>query len=943
MKSPIRRILIAMAVATACSVWTPNPALAQGPSPEESVGIPWDGESAITESVADIMAREAQVQAMASQGPQKPVETHRRLLSHRENLPQNPDALKLEPTAPDRASLPSTLAAQTVGSSFTGVVLADSGFIPPDSMGAVGPTQILICVNGRIRTFTKGGAQDGALDTTADSFFASVRSSAGTTDPRVIFDRLSQRWFVVMINVATPDRVLIAVSSGPAITSTSSFDFFQFQHDLVGPTPNADTGGFADFPSLGVDRNALYIGVNVFNAAGTSFLGSTGFVVQKSALLSGYLTVTAFRQLATSNGSGPESPRGVSNDDPNATEGYFIGADNASFGLLTVRRITNPGGVPTISGNLGINVPSTFFPANVPAKGSSSRLDALDDRLFSALMKKGSLWTAHNIGTDATGTASSTPSRRTSMRWYEITGLTSTPALNQSGTLFDPSTSNPKYYWVGSVATSGQGHMALGSSYAGAADFAGVALTGRLATDPLGTLGVPTLIPSSSSYNVQRANPQRWGDYSFTAVDPTDDMTMWTVQEICNETNSWGVLVTQLVAPPPALPSSAAPSTVSAGTSPAVVVTGTSASGSGFFDPGPGFPNHIAATVNGSGVVVNSVTYTGPTSITLQLTVAANAPAGARTITLTNPDGQSATSASGILTVTVAQNRASTTTTLASSPNPSTFGQSANFTATVSSGSGTPTGAVAFLDGATNIGSGALNGSGQATLSTAMLAVGSHSITASYGGDANFNTSTSSALTQFVKQARTTTVVTSSANPSVSGQSVAFTAMVAVVSPGAGTPSGSVTFKDGAAVLGTGTLNAGSARFTTSSLSIGSHTITAAYSGDPNFVGSTSAKLIQKVNKIPTTTTLSSSLNPSTFGQRVQFTATVSSGSGTRPNGEAVRFYDGSTVLGTRRLSGGKASFSTSSLHAGSHSIRAIYVGDANFNRSSRSLTQVVH
>jgi hypothetical protein len=294
----------------------------------------------------------------------------------------------------------------------------------------------------------------------------------------------------------------------------------------------------------------------------------------------------------------------------------------------------------------------------------------------------------------------------------------------------------------------------------------------------------------------------------------------------------------------------------------------------------------------------------------------------------------------------VVQNRASTTTTLASSPNPSTFGQSVNFTAAVSSGSGTPTGAVAFFDGATNIGSGALNGSGQATLSTAMLAVGSHSITASYGGDANFNTSTSSALTQVVKQASTTTVVTSSANPSVSGQSVAFTATVAVVSPGAGTPSGSVTFKDGAAVLGTGTLNAGSARFTTSSLAIGSHSITAAYSGDPKFVGSTSAmliqKVVQKVDKIPTTTTLSSSLNPSTFGQRVQFTATVSSGSGTPPNGEAVRFKDGSTVLGTGRLSGGKASFSTSSLKVGSHSINAIYAGDANFKTSSGSLTQVV-
>ena len=84
-------------------------------------------------------------------------------------------------------------------------------------------------------------------------------------DPQIRYDRLSGRWFVVMITVGDQNRILIAVSSGSTITDTSSFTFFQFQHDLVGPTPNADTGGFADYPSLGVDPWALYIGVNVFD------------------------------------------------------------------------------------------------------------------------------------------------------------------------------------------------------------------------------------------------------------------------------------------------------------------------------------------------------------------------------------------------------------------------------------------------------------------------------------------------------------------------------------------------------------------------------------------------------------------------------------------------------------------------------------------------------
>jgi hypothetical protein len=118
-----------------------------------------------------------------------------------------------------------------------------------------------------------------------------------------------------------------------------------------------------------------------------------------------------------------------------------------------------------------------------------------------------------------------------------------------------------------------------------------------------------------------------------------------------------------------------------------------------------------------------------------------------------------------------------------------------------------------------------------------------------YGGDTNFNTSTSSTLSQVVNKASTTTTVTSSANPSVYGQSVMFTATVAAVSPGAGTPTGTVTFKDGSTVLGTGTLSGGVATYTTSTLALGTHSITVVYGGDTNFASSTSGALSQVVNQ----------------------------------------------------------------------------------------------
>jgi len=298
--------------------------------------------------------------------------------------------------------------------------------------------------------------------------------------------------------------------------------------------------------------------------------------------------------------------------------------------------------------------------------------------------------------------------------------------------------------------------------------------------------------------------------------------------------------------------------------------------------------------------------------------------------------------------ITQTVNQATTTVAVASSLNPSAFGQSVTFTATITpSGAGTPSGTVTFKDGTTTLGTGTLNNASppQATFTISTLAVGGHSMTTVYGGDTNFNGSTSSVLTQTVTQATTTTAVTSSLNPSVSGQSVAFTATVTPLA--GGTPTGTVTFKDGTTTLGTGTLNNATppqATFTTSALTLGSHSITAVYGGDTNFTTSTSPALTQNVLQA-TTTAVTSTQNPSVVGQSVTFTATVTpSGAGT-PTG-TVTFKDGTTILGTGTLNGSsppQATFTTSALAAGSHSITAVYGGDANFGTSTSSvLTQTV-
>ena len=185
---------------------------------------------------------------------------------------------------------------------------------------------------------------------------------------------------------------------------------------------------------------------------------------------------------------------------------------------------------------------------------------------------------------------------------------------------------------------------------------------------------------------------------------------------------------------------------------------------------------------------------------------------------------------------------ANTSTTLTSSANPSVAGQVVTFTATVSAvspGAGTPTGTVTFKDGATGLGTGTLDDSGQATCTTSNLSVGGHTISAVYEGDTSFTASTDT-LNQIVNKASTQTVLTSSANPSLAGQVVTFMATVSAVSPGAGTLTGTVTFQDGAAVLGTGILDdSGQATYTTSNLSVGDHAISAVYGGDTSFAAST--------------------------------------------------------------------------------------------------------
>ena len=335
---------------------------------------------------------------------------------------------------------------------------------------------------------------------------------------------------------------------------------------------------------------------------------------------------------------------------------------------------------------------------------------------------------------------------------------------------------------------------------------------------------------------------------------------------------------------------------------------------------------------------------------------------GSNSITATY-NGNSAFSASiGTSALTVA--KASTTTTLSSTPSSPVIGQSITLTAMVnvnSPGSGFGFGNVTFKDTTTGttLGTATVDAlSGIATLSVSTLGLGAHSITASYAGDVggNFNASTSSALALTVGPANTQTTVQTSLTPSVFGQNVTFTATVAAVSPGTGTPTGNVTFVDTTTgtTLGSGVLSSGTTTLTVSSVPVGTNTITATYGGDTGGTFTTSSgTTTQVVNQALSSTSLISSENPSNLADPVTFTvqvAAVSPGAGT-PTG-SVNFVNTTTntPLGTGTLnSNGTASVTVPSggfVTGGSatYVISATYAGDTNFQTSiSNNISQIVN
>jgi hypothetical protein len=418
---------------------------------------------------------------------------------------------RLEATDGARAEASGSRAATpTIVAEFSAAVRGDAGSwsFPPDTMGAIGPDHFVVTVNRMFQVYEKdSGAR--IVNTGLGSF---LPGSSG--DPRVLYDQHSDRWVVVVTDFGS--RLYLAVS----LTDDPTGAWFKTSFVM---SAGSDEGRWPDYPTLGVDAHGIYTAAYMVGGFGNMSI----FAIDKAPLLEptpALGTITAFRGLPWEGAIQPAHTFGE------PVGQYFLSVDSSN--KLRVRRVDPPMDSPTLH-NLGtVNVPSFNTPPLAPALGSTTPLDTVGTRLMMALYRGGSLWTCHTINVDG----------RAGCRWYEINAASR--ALLQSGTVAEAG----MHYFFPSIMVNQYGSAVMGFTGSNSSMYASCYFVGRLEGDPPGEMSPPVLYKAGTGplNTIDGYGRNRFGDYSYTTLDPVDEATFWTIQEYGHGNDVWGTYVAAL-------------------------------------------------------------------------------------------------------------------------------------------------------------------------------------------------------------------------------------------------------------------------------------------------------------------------------------------------------------------------------------------------------------
>ncbi len=396
-------------------------------------------------------------------------------------------------------------------------------FIPPDMGGSVGDGYVMQMLNGEVSTYTTAGAAVGTPQT-LDSFWSGDSAALGGTnisDPRTIFDPSTGRWFASAISTqGTNNAILVAVSNSSS--PTAGFSEFSI--------PSA-SGAFADFPTLGVNAAAVTIGTNNFTSSSGTSNGYSLYSIPKSALtaVSPSLAGAASFNNTTAVGFTPEAVTTAAGGGTTTTV-LSSNYNGASVYISTVSGANAPGASLTYTGvqlaGVSGNAPSA------PTQPGGTTYNPGDNRIGSGAYQVGNLiYFANNVsegGSDA-------------IQWGVIDALTNT--LVKSGFVTMPGLG----LTYPSISANADGTFVIG--FNGSGSTTNISAYDVVCSESTGTCAAPSLVYAglAGNYNVTFGGPSnRWGDYSWTTVDPTIPDNFWLFQEYPTSNTSWGTVITEL-------------------------------------------------------------------------------------------------------------------------------------------------------------------------------------------------------------------------------------------------------------------------------------------------------------------------------------------------------------------------------------------------------------
>jgi hypothetical protein len=553
-------------------------------------------------------------------------------------LPTGHDAPLNYTQAPDAAIQDQVLppVAASVGLNFEGLGLGFAGFgiccAPPDTNGNVGATQYVQWVNLSFAVFNKTTGAVVAGPTAGNALWAGFGGqcqTANSGDPIVQYDKIANRWVLTQFAVnASPFLQCVAVSTTSDATGSYNRYAFSFANQ------------FNDYPKMGVWPDAYYISFNNF-LNGQSFTGPNACAMDRAKMLIGAAaTIQCFQQASSFSTLLPSDMDGTIQ--PSAGEpGFFV-----DFGLnkLNLWKFHVDFATPansTFTGPTALAVAAFTQGCNrtcVAQPGTTNRLDMLGDRMMYRLA-----WRKFADGHEALVTSHTIT---TGYRWYEVRDPNGTPTVFQQGT-FAPDASTR---WMGSIAMDQNGNMAMGYTLGSATIFPSVFFTGRVPSDPAGTMETEQVIVNGAG---SQTSPTRWGDYSAMTVDPVDDCTFWYTQEYSNVTGSfsWNTRIANLkftgCSSGPSFGLTANPNTLS-------IARGSSKTSTITVSPFNGFSGNVTLAASGlpSGVTAGFAPNPTATTSTLTLTASAGATIGPATVTITGTSGALTATTSINLTIT---------------------------------------------------------------------------------------------------------------------------------------------------------------------------------------------------------------------------------------------------------------------------------------------------